>query len=107
MNLKQEVLFQEKGRNTLSLYLNVTQSKDIIVSDMGDEKVILSIENGKYYNLGAMGGRIWELANEPIMVGQIINTLLDEYDIDRATCESQVFNFFAQLSEERLIVFSV
>ena len=107
MKLKQEVFLKNTGNQTLSLYLNVTQSKDIIVSDMGEEKVILSIENGKYYNLGAMGGRIWELANEPIMVGNIINTLLDEYDIDRETCESQVFNFFAQLSEERLIVFSV
>ena len=34
--------------------------KGNIVSDMGGEKVMLSIENGKYYNLGEMGGEIWE-----------------------------------------------
>ena len=28
---------------------------------MDGEKVMLSINNGKYYNLGEIGGDIWEL----------------------------------------------
>ncbi|MEH7510936.1 lasso peptide biosynthesis PqqD family chaperone, partial [Priestia megaterium] len=43
----------------------VTQSEGNIVSDMGNEKVMLNIENGKYYNLGEIGGDIWESISKP------------------------------------------
>ena len=33
---------------------------------MDGEKVMLSIEKGKYYNLGLLGGVIWELIESPI-----------------------------------------
>ena len=35
----------------------VVQSPGNIVSDMDGEKVMLSVHNGKYYNLGEIGGR--------------------------------------------------
>lgn len=104
---KQEVMMKRNGSPALSLHLHVAQSKDNIVSDMGGEKVILSIENGKYYNLGMMGGRIWDLISEPIAVGQVVAALLDEYDVERSACEDQVLAFLARLSEERLIHFNV
>ena len=36
----------------------IVQSEGFLVSDMDGEKVMLSIDNGKYYNLGEIGGRI-------------------------------------------------
>ena len=39
--------------NEMSLKSVVSQVEGQIVSDMGGEKVMLSIPNGKYYNLGA------------------------------------------------------
>ncbi|WP_407637550.1 lasso peptide biosynthesis PqqD family chaperone [Cohnella kolymensis] len=44
----------------------LVQAKGHIVSNMGDEKVMLSVRNGKYYNLGMVGGRVWELMETPI-----------------------------------------
>jgi len=92
---------------TLSQQLFVIQGKNHIVSDMDGEKVLLSIENGKYYNLGVIGGRIWELVIEPVKIGQVINALLDEFEVEREECEMEVFSFLAQLSEEKLIHFSI
>ena len=46
------------------------QVKGNIVSDMGGEKVMLSVNKGKYYNLGEIGGDIWELIRK-ISVNQI------------------------------------
>ncbi|MNC82899.1 hypothetical protein D3C75_1366170 [compost metagenome] len=63
---------------------------------------MLSIESGKYYNLGKVGGRIWELAASPIIVNQIIETLVSEYDIERAQCEQQVVQFVTTLYKENL-----
>ena len=74
-----------------------------IVSDMGSEKVMLSIENGKYYNLGQIGGDIWELLNEQDSIKKIIDSLMKEYEVDYAECQEQVLSFLKSLQKEGLI----
>ncbi|MEF2245683.1 MULTISPECIES: lasso peptide biosynthesis PqqD family chaperone [unclassified Paenibacillus] len=89
-----------------SLLLNalVVCSQNNIVSDMGEEKVILSVENGKYYNLGVMGSQIWNLIQEPKLVTQIVDELMEEFDVDRSTCEDQLLSFLIHLSKEKLVI---
>lgn len=81
----------------------VAQSEGYLVSDMNGEKVMLSIENGKYYNLGEIGGRIWELIAQPSSVPAIVNQLVSEYDIEFDQCEEQVRRFLRQLESEGLV----
>ncbi|MDD9266536.1 lasso peptide biosynthesis PqqD family chaperone [Paenibacillus sp. GCM10023248] len=81
----------------------VVQVKGNIVSDMGGEKVMLSIQNGKYYNLGEMGGIIWDLVEVPISIGQLITTLMTEYDVEQSECQRQVVSFLGHLLEEGLV----
>ncbi|MBT2709460.1 lasso peptide biosynthesis PqqD family chaperone [Pseudomonas sp. ISL-84] len=87
----------------ISLFQEVTQGKGNIVSSMGEEKVMLSINNGKYYNLGEMGGEIWELMQEPIQVKQIVSILMSNYEVDQLECEEQVIAFINMLLDEELI----
>jgi hypothetical protein len=81
----------------------VVQDQNNIVSDMGGEKVILSIENGKYYNLGVMGSQIWDLIKQPVTISQVIEGLLQQFDVEKEMCEEQVLSFLTHLLEERLI----
>ncbi|MFC4810034.1 lasso peptide biosynthesis PqqD family chaperone [Paenibacillus sp. GCM10023250] len=81
----------------------VVQSAGSVVSDMSGEKVMFSVNSGKYYNLGAVGGRVWELMATPIPVKRLVDELVAEYDIDRAACEEQVTAFLKNLHEEALI----
>ncbi|WP_431800732.1 lasso peptide biosynthesis PqqD family chaperone [Halobacillus andaensis] len=87
----------------LALNLLVSQAEGNIVSDMGNEKVMLSVENGKYYNLGEMGGVIWELIESPVTIAEVVESLLAQYEVGRAECEEQVTAFINKLSEEGLI----
>ena len=87
----------------LSINSIVTQKEGNIVSDMDGEKVMLSITNGKYYNLGQVGGDIWILINEPISVQQVIEAMQASYDVDANECAEQVTTFLKQLVEEDLI----
>lgn len=81
----------------------VVQAEGCIVSDMGNEKVMMSISKGKYYNLGEVGGRIWELIASPVTVRQLADRLMAEYDVERRTCERQVADFLERLRKEELI----
>jgi CRISPR/Cas system CSM-associated protein Csm4 (group 5 of RAMP superfamily) len=81
----------------------VTQGEGNIVSDMDGEKVMLSIENGKYYNLGEIGGVIWDLIKIPTLIDQLVNTLLAQYEVEKSECEEQVMSFLKMLHDEGLI----
>jgi len=85
------------------LQATIRHNPNHISSDMGDEKVILSIENSKYYNLGLMGSLIWEHMKEPIQFSALISLLTEIYDVDRPTCEVQLLPFINHLHSENLI----
>lgn len=81
----------------------ISQVEGNIVSDMDGEKVMLSIQNGKYYNLGEMGGVIWEFIKEPIAIQDLIIKLTTDYDVEENECEQQVMSFLDHLLGENLI----
>lgn len=87
----------------ISISQIVSQNEGNIVSDMDGEKVMLSIHNGKYYNLGEIGGEIWELIEKPISIQEVITTLLSQYDVTQEQCEEQVLSFLSLLKTEGLI----
>lgn len=82
----------------------VSQGEGNIVSDMGGEKVMLSINNGKYYNLGDIGGVIWDLTKEPMAIEQLVAHLVSQYEVEQNECEQQVINFIKQLNDEGLLI---
>jgi hypothetical protein len=88
---------------SITLNQTVFQVKGNIVSSMGGEKVMLSVSKGKYFNLGEIGGEIWDIIQEPNTVRQIIETLISEYDVDQTECEEQVLSFLDHLKGEGLI----
>ncbi|CAM4281005.1 lasso peptide biosynthesis PqqD family chaperone [Paenibacillus tarimensis] len=81
----------------------IMQAHGGLVTDMDGEKVMMSIANGKYYSLGEVGSRIWELAATPVSMEDIISTLLEEYEVDPAACRTEVAAFLEQLRREGLI----
>lgn len=90
---KMEILLTDK----------VNRVEGNVVSDMNGEKVMLSIKNGKYYNLGVVGGDIWDELESPLEVGILVETLLSRYAIAKEECERQVISFLNQLLDEELI----
>lgn len=87
----------------ISLNHTIAQVEGNIISDMDGEKVMLSIQNGKYYNLGEIGGEIWDRINSPIKVTQLVSDLVVEYEVQPSECEKQVISFLELLLVEDLI----
>lgn len=82
----------------------VSVSHDQVSSDFLDgETVILNLKDGVYYGLNAVGSRIWQLIQEKKSVGEIIETLLDEYDVDPEQCEREVLALLESLSSKGLV----
>ncbi|MDQ0194100.1 lasso peptide biosynthesis PqqD family chaperone [Paenibacillus wynnii] len=92
--------------STLSVNDVLVQCEGNIVSDMDGEKVMLSIEKGKYYNLGEVGGAIWETLSTPLSVKDIIYKIQTAYEVEADICEQDVIPFLQHLIEEELIRFT-
>ena len=82
----------------------VKRREDIDVTEFNNEKVMMDIENGKYYALNEVGALIWDLIEEKIIVSNIINKLLEEYDIDNTRCTKEVLDYLINLDKEKLIL---
>ena len=87
----------------ISLQAQVCQLPGHIVSDMAGEKVMLSVQQGNYYNLGEVGGRIWDLIAEPIAVEALVGQLMTEYAVEQSVCQAHVLSFLEQLTKQGLI----
>jgi hypothetical protein len=79
------------------------QNKEVIQSKIGDEVVMLDIESGFYFGMNSVGSEIWSHLSEPITIDDLINKLMERFDIDRATCEKDTIEFMNQLFEKNII----
>ena len=81
----------------------IVGSPDQVSGDLDGKIVLLSIQNGEYYNLNEMGSRIWLLLEKPTTVGALTDQLLKEFKVERATCEAEVVAFLEQLHKDNLL----
>jgi hypothetical protein len=79
------------------------QSKDQLSCDLGGEAALLNLKTGLYYCLNPMGARIWKLIQQPKTLQEIRDTLVNEYEVEPARCESDLFALIKQLEVEGLI----
>ena len=76
----------------------------LMTADMNGSAVMMDIMTGKYYNLGEVGGRIWELIEEPMTVAALVQKLTAEYDVSAAQCRADILPFLAKLVERGLVL---
>ncbi len=74
-----------------------------ISCDLAGEAAVLDFKSGMYYGLDEVGARIWKLIAEPSTVGEICDTLLDEYDVEPDACERDVIALLGELAAKGLI----
>jgi hypothetical protein len=81
----------------------VVASKEQVCCDLNGEVVILNLSNGTYYGLDTIGAYVWNLIQEPKIVGDLVTALLEEYDVDRNRCEQELAALLRDLASEKLV----
>lgn len=71
--------------------------KQIEVTDLAGEKVMIDFESGKYFLIKGVGNDIWDYLQEETSAAEIIDKLLGEYEVSREVCEEQVMNFLGKI----------
>jgi hypothetical protein len=81
----------------------VVRDDEPIAATVDGEIVILSAKAEAYFGLGEIGSDIWGMIATPRLVSDICANLVEDYDVDPATCERDTVAFLTKLLEDRLI----
>jgi hypothetical protein len=81
----------------------VAAMPELLVAEFSGEFVILNLRDGVYYGLEDVGARVWALLQSPISIGQIVEALVSEYDVDAARCECDVRALVDDLLSRQLV----
>lgn len=78
---------------------SVIKVKDINVTDLAGEKVMIDFDTGKYYMVKGAGNAIWDMLQEETTPAVIIDRLLKEYAVSADECEASVMKFLGRMQE--------
>jgi len=87
----------------IALQSRVVVSDEQVHTSLGDEAVILGLEDGVYYGLDAVGARVWSMLAAPREVSEIVAAVTTEFEVGRERCERDVLALLGELAERRLI----
>ena len=76
---------------------------DLEVADLDGEAVILSPQTGTYYGLNEVGARAFELTERPLAIGELVDMLLQEFDVSREQLLTDLIRFFTDMEEANLV----
>lgn len=76
---------------------------DVLFQDVSGETVLLDMDSEQYFGLDEVGTRIWAMLNQGRAAGQIVDMLLEEYEVERVSLEADVHELLTGLLEAGLI----
>jgi len=78
--------------------------KGFLASNLGEETVMMNLDNGDYLGLNNVASDIWNALEEPVSVEDLYNQIINMYDVTDEQCKEEVDSFLQQLSDHKLLV---
>jgi len=81
----------------------VSISPEVLFQEVSGEMVLLDLASESYFGLDEIGARIWDLLESGSSVGEALDVLMGEYEVERETLEADVWELLGKLVEAGLI----
>jgi len=75
----------------------------VVFQDLGDETVLLDLENGEYFAVDGTGKRIWDCLVEGKTPSQVVAVLAAEYEVGEEVAREDLGKFVADLLDRGLL----
>jgi hypothetical protein len=72
-------------------------------ADLGSGVAVLNLETKVYFTLNGTSRRIWEMLCEPVRVGELIERLIERFDVEPARCRREVLDLLEKLAAQGLV----
>lgn len=81
----------------------ITRNEEPLSSEIDGERVMMSIEQGKYFGLNTVGSFIWEVLEQKPTLELLLEEVEKKYEVDASTCKTETIAFLKQLLDKHLI----
>lgn len=88
----------------MDLETRLTIPPQVMSRLVGDETVLLDLASGVYFGLDGVGKRIWESVVEGNSLGEAVEVIIAQYEVDEAQAQADVLAFASDLVERGLFV---
>jgi hypothetical protein len=82
----------------------VRRSGEWLSAMVGDELVMMNVQNGNYVTVTRVGSRIWELLERPRSVDDLCKNLVRDYDVTPEACRADVQVFLHEMAVNGAVV---
>ena len=87
----------------IQLNTTLSQNDEVLAADMDGEVVMMHIETSEYYGLDSIASDIWQQLTRPTTVAELCTALQQKYEVDRATCVSDVLAYLNEMIDYGLL----
>lgn len=87
----------------ISTDTRIAQRRGVLSTQVGDELVLMSVEQGEYYGFDPVAAGVWARIAEPTTVGSLVETLAAAYEGDPATIAADVQALLEMLADKGLL----
>lgn len=88
------------------MYKNILKNDLIVATDMEEGEVVcLDVVSGNYYGINDVAKDIWDLLTDIHSENEIVNELIQNYDVDKDTLRDDVRTYLEELKASNLITY--
>ena len=91
---------------SVRLHQQPRRVEQVVTSELEGEMVLLNLATEEYYSLNEVGTRLWDLTDGKRTVAEMIDTILREYEAERAGVTEDVLALFQELTDEGLVAWN-
>ncbi len=85
------------------VYKKVEPYSEITCTELDDEGVLLNLKTKTYYTLNKPAIYVWQLLNSGINLGEIVQRVREEFEVDGETAEKNICDLIDELIREHLV----
>ena len=87
----------------LALTQKVSLAKDVLIQDLVQESVLLSLESEEYFGQNEVGTRMLSVLTESESIQAAYDVLLEEYEVEPERLQQDLLNFVEKLVDYELV----
>lgn len=83
----------------------IKRNPDMLSVDMDGETVMMSIENGNYFGINAVGSFIWERLESDQTIKSICNAVSEHFNVaNMDNLENEIITYIEDLEDQNMLI---
>ena len=87
----------------MNLNQKVTFAETVFAQEVDGEMVLLDMESENYFGLDEVGTAIWQAMQEKDTLKEVLDVLLEQYEVEEEMLENDLSDFLGKLVESGLV----